>query len=87
MALTPTPVVALNRALAIAELRGAAAGLAELEPLAGSLPGYHLFHAARGLLLRRLGQTDAARAAERRALGLTANPAERRLLEERLAEN
>jgi RNA polymerase sigma factor (sigma-70 family) len=83
--LTPTPVVALNRALAVAELLGPAEALAELDPLAGRLADYHLYHAARGLLLRRLGRVDEAKATERRALALTANPAERRLLEERLA--
>jgi RNA polymerase sigma factor (sigma-70 family) len=83
--LTPTPVVALNRALAVAELRGPAEALDALDPLAGRLADYHLYHAARGLLLRRLGRIEEARATERRALSLTTNPAERRLLEERLA--
>jgi RNA polymerase sigma factor (sigma-70 family) len=82
--LEPTPVVGLNRALALAERDGPAAGLSALDPLATRLDGYHLFHAARGELLRRLGRTDEARAADRRALELTENPAERRLLEERL---
>jgi predicted RNA polymerase sigma factor len=85
MTLTPTPVVGLNRALAVAELRGPQAGLDALAPLVEHLDDYHLYHAARGVLLRRLGRADEARAAERRALPLTANPAERRLLEERLA--
>jgi predicted RNA polymerase sigma factor len=80
----PTPVVALNRALALAERDGPRAGLDALEPLAERLDGYHLFHAARAELLRRLGQADAARTADVRALELTDNPAERRLLEERL---
>jgi len=84
LSLTPTPVVALNRALAVAELEGPEAGLAALAPLADRLDAYHLYHAARGVLLRRLGRVEEARAAERRALPLTANPAERRLLEERL---
>jgi RNA polymerase sigma-70 factor (ECF subfamily) len=84
-ALQPTPVVALNRALAVAELRGAAAGLVEIEPLTGRLDGYHLFHAARAELLRRLGRDADAREADRRALALTENPAERRLLKERIA--
>ena len=84
--LAPSPVVALNRALAVAELRGPAAGLDQLEPLADRLADYHLFHAARGMLLRRLGRPGDAREAERRALSLTENPAERRLLEERIAE-
>ena len=83
--LAPTPVVALNRALALAELRGPAEALDALDPLAGRLADYHLYHAARGLLLRRLGRLDEARATERRALSLTTNSAERRLLEERLA--
>jgi RNA polymerase sigma factor (sigma-70 family) len=83
--LTPTPVVSLNRALAVAELRGPAEALDALAPLASRLAEYHLYHAARGLLLRRLDRLEEARAAERRALSLTGNPAERRLLEERLA--
>jgi RNA polymerase sigma-70 factor (ECF subfamily) len=81
----PTPVVRLNRALAIAERDGATAALSELDPLAERLDGYHLYHAARAELLRRTGQPAAARDADRRALALTDNPAERRLLEERLA--
>ena len=85
LAMTPTPVVALNRALAVAELRGPQAGLDTLDPLDDRLADYHLYHAARGVLLRRLGRVAEAREAERRALPLTANPAERRLLEERLA--
>ncbi|MGZ8482061.1 MAG: RNA polymerase sigma factor [Candidatus Limnocylindria bacterium] len=80
----PTPVVALNRALAVAELDGPDAALAELDGLVDRLDGYHLFHAARAELLRRVGQTDAAREADRRALQLTDNPAERRLLAERI---
>jgi RNA polymerase sigma-70 factor (ECF subfamily) len=82
--LQPTPVVALNRALAVAELEGPASALEAIEPLAARLDGYHLFHAARAELLRRLGRLDEARAADRRALSLTDNPAERRLLEARL---
>ena len=82
----PTPVVALNRALAVGERDGPAAALAATEPLASRLDGYHLFHAARAELLRRLGRTDDARAADRRALDLTENPAERRLLETRIAQ-
>jgi RNA polymerase sigma-70 factor (ECF subfamily) len=78
--------VALNRALALAELAGPAAALVEIQPLAERLAGYHLFHAARGELLRRLGRRDEAHAADRRALALTDNPAERRLLEARLSD-
>jgi RNA polymerase sigma-70 factor (ECF subfamily) len=81
----PTPVVGLNRALALSERDGARAGLAALEPLASALEGYHLFHAARAELLRRVGRSGEARASDLRALGLTENPSERRLLEARLA--
>ena len=82
--LQPTPVVSLNRALAVAELRGPQPALDEIEPLAGRLAGYHLFHAARAELLRRLGRDEEARRANETALGLTANPAEQRLLRERI---
>ena len=74
----PTPVVALNRALALAELRGPEPAMAEVEPLAERLAGYHLYHAARGELLRRLGRFDEARRADQEALRLTDNPAEQR---------
>jgi RNA polymerase sigma factor (sigma-70 family) len=80
----PTPVVALNRALAVAELRGPQQALGEIEPLAARLAGYHLFHAARAELLRRLGRDDEARQANEAALALTENPAEQRLLRERI---
>ena len=82
----PTPVVALNRALAVAERDGPAEALAAIEPLAARLDGYHLFHAARAELLRRMDRPDEARAADTRALELTDNPAERRLLEMRIAQ-
>ena len=84
--LEPTPVVALNRALAIAERDGASDGLAAIEPLADRLGAYHLFHAARAELLRRTGRTADALLADERALELTDNPAERRLLESRIAQ-
>ncbi len=84
-ALQPTPVVALNRALALAELAGPAAALAQIEPLVERLDGYHLFHAARAELLRRSARPREAVEANRRALSLTENPGERRLLEQRLA--
>jgi RNA polymerase sigma factor (sigma-70 family) len=84
LALQPTPVVALNRALAVAELDGPGQALGEIEPLAARLAGYHLFHAARAELLRRLGREDEARQANEAALALTENPAERRLLRERI---
>ena len=82
----PTPVVALNRALAVAERDGPAEALAAIEPLAARLDGYHLFHAARAELLRRMDRPEEARAADTRALELTDNPAERRLLEMRIAQ-
>jgi RNA polymerase sigma-70 factor (ECF subfamily) len=82
--LQPSPVVALNRALALSERDGPERGLAALEPLAERLDGYHLFHAARAEMLRRLGRDDEARAADRRALELTDNPAEQRLLRDRI---
>ena len=84
LALTPTPVVALNRAVAVAELRGAAAGLAIVDAL--SLDDYHLFHSTRADLLRRLGRVDDARIAYERALSLATNAAERAFLERRLDE-
>ena len=86
--LTPSPVVDLNRAVAVAMVRGPAAGLALVDELAatGELDDYHLFHAARADLLRRLGRRDEAAAAYRRAAALTANEAERAFLARRLAE-
>ena len=80
-----SPVVRLNRAIAVWHVAGAERALRELEPLATELDGYHLYHATRGELHRDLGRTDDARAADRRALDLTENPAERALLERRLS--
>ena len=79
--LTPTPIVALNRAVAVAEVDGAAAGLALVEPL--PLAGFHLFHAVRADLLRRLGRRDDAALAYDAAIAVTANDAERTFLRER----
>jgi RNA polymerase sigma-70 factor (ECF subfamily) len=84
-AVAPTPVVALNRAVAVAELDGPAAGLAEVDQL--ELPAYHLFHAARADLLSRLGRTGEARAAYATALELATNATERAFLAGRLAES
>jgi RNA polymerase sigma factor (sigma-70 family) len=84
--LAPSPVVALNRAIALRYLRGPQAALAEVEVLRGKLENYHLFHATRADLLRTLGQEAEARAADQRALELTANPAERQLLTLRAGE-
>jgi RNA polymerase sigma-70 factor, ECF subfamily len=80
----PTPVVALNRAVAIAMADGAERGLALLEQV--HLPGYHLLPAARADLLRRMGRFDEAAAQYREALALVTQPAERRFLERRLAQ-
>jgi RNA polymerase sigma-70 factor (ECF subfamily) len=85
-ALTPTPVVALNRAVALAEVRGPAAGLAVVDDLRSSgLDGYYLFHAARADLLRRLGRDEEAAAAYAAARSLTANPVEQGFLDAQLA--
>jgi RNA polymerase sigma-70 factor (ECF subfamily) len=84
--ITPTPVVALNRAAAVAMADGPEAGLALADELAGPLGGYHLWHATRADLLRRLGRRDEAAAAYARARELAGNPVERAFLERRLAE-
>lgn len=81
----PSPIVALNRAVVLARVAGARPALAEVDALAPRLSGYRLWHAVRGRLLRDLGRTDEADAADRRALELTDNRAERRLLAERLS--
>jgi RNA polymerase sigma-70 factor, ECF subfamily len=80
----PSPVVLLNRAVAIGLAEGPERGLALIEALS-SLDHYHLFHAARADLLRRIGRRKEAAEAYRRALGLTANAVERAYLERRLA--
>jgi RNA polymerase sigma-70 factor, ECF subfamily len=85
-ALTPDPVVELNRAVAIAQAGDIAGGLARVDALAPALDGYHYFHAARADLLRRLGARDGAAEAYSRALELAGNAAEREFLARRLAE-
>ena len=85
LALTGSPVVRLNRAVALREVAGAAAALREIDAITDDLDGYHLLHAARAEMLRDLGRRDEARDEDRRALELTDNPAERALLEERIA--
>ena len=80
----PSPVVELNRAVAVAMADGPAQGLALLETV--DLPGYYLLPAARADLLRRLGRRADAAAAYREALTLVTNDAERAFLERRLAE-
>lgn len=82
--LTGSPVVALNRAVAIAHADSPHAGLRAIEGLEETLDGYHVFHASKGEMLRRAGLVDEARAELERALGLAGNPAEQRLLAERI---
>ena len=86
--LVPSAVVRLNHAVAVAMSAGLAPGLALMDGLGadGSLDGYHLYHAARADLLRRLGRAVPAAAAYRQALALTSNAVERRYLRRRLAE-
>ncbi|SCG47453.1 RNA polymerase, sigma subunit, ECF family [Micromonospora echinaurantiaca] len=81
LAYLPGPVVALNRAVALAEVAGPAAALAEVDRL--DLAGYHVFHAVRADLLGRLGRPEEAAAAYRRAAELTANATERDFLTRR----
>jgi RNA polymerase sigma-70 factor (ECF subfamily) len=84
----PSPIVALNRAVAVAMVNGPQAGLALIDALAatGALDGYHLLHAARADLLRRLGSTAEAAKSYARALELVSTDSERRFLERRLRE-
>ena len=86
--LNPSPVVALNRAVALAMHEGEEVGLMEVELLlaSGELDAYHLLHAARADLLRRLGRTDQAIAAYRQALALAQQGADRQFLQKRLEE-
>ena len=81
--LQPSPIVELNRAVAVAMAEGPEAGLAAIEAIDG-LEGYRHFHSARADLLRRLGRTEAARTAYERALTLAPTDAERAFLESRL---
>jgi RNA polymerase sigma-70 factor (ECF subfamily) len=83
--LMPSPVVELNRAIARRYQDGARAALADVERLAEALDSYYLLHATRAELLRDLGRESEARVALTRALELTANPAERALLQKRLS--
>ncbi len=76
---TPTPIVRLNRAVAVAEVHGPAVALATIEDL--GLDDYHLYHATRGQLLGQLGRVDEARGAYDRAYELTTNEAERNLID------
>jgi RNA polymerase sigma factor (sigma-70 family) len=82
--LAPSPVTRLQRAIALRYTSGPQAAMTELDNLAGVLDEYHLYHASRAELLRELGDPGQARAADRRALELTANPAEQAVLQQRL---
>jgi RNA polymerase sigma-70 factor (ECF subfamily) len=91
LAVAPTPVVALNRAVAVAELRGPADGLRLVDDLQAApgkrgLDGYYIFHATRADLLRRLGRVDEAAAAYEAAIALAGNTAERDFLRGRQAQ-
>ena len=81
--LDPSPVIELNRAVAVAMAEGPERGLALMDAIPG-LDGYHLLHSARADLLRRLGRAEEARVAYERALDLAVNPVERDFLERRL---
>jgi len=76
--------VRLNRAIALSHVAGPARALVEVDEMADELDRYHLFHSTRAWLLRQLGRDEEARNADRRALALTDNPAERALLMERI---
>jgi RNA polymerase sigma-70 factor (ECF subfamily) len=82
--IVPSPVVRLNRAIALQHVAGAAAALEEIEKLAEVLDRYSLYHAARAELLREFGRIEEAKHADDRALSLTDNPAERLLLRHRI---
>jgi predicted RNA polymerase sigma factor len=82
--ITDTPIVRLNRAVALRRVRGAEVALGEVNDLALALGGYHLFHATRAELLDDLGEKGLGREARLRALELCENPAERSLLERKL---
>ena len=86
--LEPSPVIALNRAVAVAMAEDVQSGLILIDQLdaEGHLDDYHLLHAARADLLRRLGSRDAAATSYRRAIALVTNERERRYLERRLRE-
>ena len=85
LAFGDSAVVRLNRAIAVSHVAGPGRALSEVDTLVDDLDRYHLFHATRAEMLRELGRTDEARLADRRALELTENPAERALLQRRLA--
>jgi RNA polymerase sigma-70 factor (ECF subfamily) len=86
-AMWPTPVIELNRAVAVAMADGPGAGLALMQPLADELDRYHLYHSARADLLRRSGRSIEAKEAYCQALELVTNPVERRYLMRRLSQD
>src|ERR1043165_7748503 len=88
MRIQPSPIVHLNRAVAIAMRDGPEAGLSHIDALLehGELANYYLAHSARAELYRRLGRTDAARAAYEKALALTQQEPERQFLQERIRQ-
>lgn len=83
---SPSPVIELNRAVAVAMRDGAKAGLLLVDPLRDALADYHLFHAVRGDLLRRASRNPEAAAAYQQAIALAQQVPERRFLRRRLAE-
>lgn len=86
MSLTPTPVVALNRAIALGETDGPEVALTALDGIESVLDDYHLLHAARATALRRLGRREAARAAFERATRLVTTEMERRFLDRQIRD-
>jgi RNA polymerase sigma-70 factor (ECF subfamily) len=86
LAITPTPVVVLNRAIAVAETEGPAAALGLVDAVAEELDSYHLLHATRGALLQQLGNTADAAEAYARAANLAPTAPESRFLSQRHAE-
>lgn len=82
--MTRSPVVALNRAVAVGQASGPDAGLRALEPIGSELDGFHAFYASRGEMRRRAGDISGARHDLEKALGLSSNEAERRLIEGRI---
>lgn len=85
LSMSPSPVIRLNRAVAMRYVAGPAAALSEVEALAHDLEGYYLFHSIRGAFLLELGHSEQAQAAEMRALALTGNQAEQLLIHQRLS--
>ena len=86
LTLMPTAVVALNRAIAVAETEGPSVALTQIDAIAPKLDGYHLLHAARGTMLRRLGRRAEARTAFERAADLAATEPDRRFLLRQIEE-